>query len=406
MSSVTFPELDAIEGKLDAVRKSVDSFIAEAKAGGDAIDLKLVKSVAGTSLDKAAWYQTQEAEMADLVKQATPLRALKARAEGEAEGESWESHAAGDDRPRKSLKSIGAQFAKSASRTQMGVKTMLDVDVKTLMSRAAGWSPESVREPGYLPAASAPIMFFDQIPQLPTKQAAVKYMEQTTRVSNAAERAEGSTYGEAQFVLTERSVTVETIGVWIPVTDEQLEDEEEAAAMIDLELPLMLRQRVDLQGLVGDGNTPNVLGVNNKPSIQTQAKAGDPVFDAIHKGITKVRVTGRAQPHAVVIHPTNWEAIALTRTVDGIYILGNPATETPKSIWGLRPIISDNQTLGTAVVGDFQNYARFYLRRGVEVERTNAHDVFFINGKQAVRASFRGAFVWKRAAAFCTVTGL
>ena len=201
-------------------------------------------------------------------------------------------------------------------------------------------------------------------------------------------------------------MTVETIGVWLPVTDEQLEDEEEAQAMIDLELPLMLRQRADLQVLVGDGNTPNILGVNNKGSIQTQAKGADPVFDAIHKGITKVRVTGRATPDVVVMHPNDWEGLVLTRTADGIYILGNPASEAPKSIWGLTPAISDNQTENTAVVGDFLNYARFYLRRGIEMKITDSHDTNFINGKQAIRAGFRGCTVWKRAAAFCTVTGI
>ena len=42
-------------------------------------------------------------------------------------------------------------------------------------------------------------------------------------------------------------------------TDEQLEDEEEAANMIDTELPLMLWQRLDSQGLVGDGRRRRIL---------------------------------------------------------------------------------------------------------------------------------------------------
>jgi HK97 family phage major capsid protein len=231
-------------------------------------------------------------------------------------------------------------------------------------------------------------------------------MEQTTRTNNAAERSEGSTYGEAAFVLTERSVTIETIGVWLPVTDEQLEDEEEAAAMIDMDLPFMLRQRVDSQALVGDGSTPNVLGINNKAGIQTQAKGTDPVFDTILKAATKVRVTGRAIPNAVVFHPNDFQDLRLTRTADGIYILGNPADAAPSKIWGLTPVESDNQTENAAVVGDFANFSRMRLRRDVLVEKTNSHDTYFINGKQAIRAGIRCAFVWSRAAAFCTATGI
>ena len=179
---------------------------------------------------------------------------------------------------------------------------------RCVMTRAAGWAPESIREAGYVPAASAPIMVADIIPVVTTGQAAVKYMEQTTRTNNAAERAEAATYGEAAIVLTERSVTVESIGVWIPVTDEQIEDEAEAESLINLDLPLMLRQRVDLQQLVGDGSTPNIRGVNNVAGIQTQAKGADPVMDAIYKGRTKVRVTGRAMPNAVVISSPAWSS--------------------------------------------------------------------------------------------------
>jgi HK97 family phage major capsid protein len=124
------------------------------------------------------------------------------------------------------------------------------------------------------------------------------------------------------------------------------------------------------------------------------------------EGATKVRVTGRAFPNIVVLHPNDWEEVRLTRTTDGIYILGNPSDEGPERIWSMRAIQSDNQTQNTAVVGDFANYAQIRVRRGVEVEKTNSHSTFFIEGKQAVRASVRMCTVWRRAAAFCTVTGI
>jgi len=129
-------------------------------------------------------------------------------------------------------------------------------------------------------------------------------------------------------------------------------------------------------------------------------------MDAVYKASTKVRVTGRALPDAAVFHPNDWESIRLTRTADGIYILGNPQDPGPDRIWGLRVVQSDNQTENTAVVGDFANFSRFRLRRDVLVERTNSHDTYFTSGKQAIRAGIRCAFVWSRAAAFCTVTGI
>lgn len=403
-TTLEFPQLKETEGKIADRQAKLKSIFDEA---GTDLDMSKVKSVDGDSAAKVAAIRALNDELAELTKSRDADLVILKGAQNAYDPDLNQSGAQERTGRAPVRKSIGQAFAESAVRTGgMGTKAEVDVELKTLMSRAAGWSPESLRDPGYLPAASAPLMVLDLIPTLPTGQAAVKYMEQTTRTNNAAERAEGATYGEAAFALTERSVTVETVGVWLPYTDEQMEDEAEAAAMVDAELPLMLWQRIDSQVLVGDGSTPNILGINNKAGIQTQAKGADPTMDAIHKAATKVRVTGRAMPNALVIHPNDWQDIRLTRTADGIYILGNPNDAGPDRLWGLRVAQSDNQTENTAVVGDFANYAQIRVRRGVEVEKTNSHDTNFINGKQAIRAGVRLCTVWRRAAAFATVTGI
>lgn len=400
-----FPELKETNGKIADRQAKLKTIFDEA---GPSLDMAQVKSLDGDSEAKVKAIGVLNAELADLTVKREAQMVLVKGARNAYDPALADDHVErGDGSRGPARKSIGRLVAESAVRTGgIGTKAEIVGDLKTLMSRSAGWASESLRDPGYLPAASAPLMVLDLIPTLPTGQAAVKYMEQTTRTNNAAERAEGGTYGEAAFVLTERSVTVESVGVWLPVTDEQLEDEDEAAAMIDTELPLMLWQRIDLQALVGDGNTPNILGVNNKSGIQTQAKGADTTMDAVHKAITKVRVTGRAFPNAVVFHPNDWQDIRLTRTADGIYILGAPTEAGPERLFGLRCVQSDNQTENTAVVGDFANYSQIRVRRGVEVEKTNSHSSDFINGKQAIRASVRMCTVWRRAAAFATVTGI
>ena len=140
--------------------------------------------------------------------------------------------------------------------------------------------------------------------------------------------------------------------------------------------------------------------------MQTQAKGSDPVPDAIHKGITKVKVTGRAMPNAVIMHPNDWQDVRLLRTTDGIYIWGSPSETGEPRIWGLRVVESDAQTENTAVVGDFANYSLFVVRRGIEVKVSDSHSDYFVKGKQAVRAGMRAATVWLRPEAFCKITGI
>jgi HK97 family phage major capsid protein len=205
---------------------------------------------------------------------------------------------------------------------------------------------------------------------------------------------------------TERTSNVRKIAVFLPMTDEQLEDVGQAQGVIDNRLPFMIRQRLDLQIISGDGSAPNLRGVMNVAGIQTQAKGADPGPDALYKGIVKVEVTGQAFANLVIMHPNDWQTIRLLRTADGIYIWGNPSDNGPERIWGLQVVRAQAATAGTAIVGDFANFAELSVKRGIDVQVSNSHSTYFIEGKQAVRADMRAALVYYRPAAFCTVTGL
>ena len=280
-----------------------------------------------------------------------------------------------------------------------------DYGLKTLFETSAGWAPESTRTGLLIEGRTRPIQVTDLIPAGQTGMAAIVYMEETTRTHIAAERAEGAAYAEDTLALTEQSSTVRSIGTSIPVTDEQLEDVAMVEAYLNQRLRFSCRQRLDGQLLTGDGNAPNLRGILNTGSIQTQAKGSDPTPDAIYKAMTLVRVTGRAMPNAVIFHPNDWQAIRLLRTADGVYIWGSPSDSGPERIWGLPIVQTDAETENTALVGDYANFCMLFERRGVEVKiGLDASD--FTTGKQHMRASLRAAFVVFRPTAFCTVTGI
>ena len=122
--------------------------------------------------------------------------------------------------------------------------------------------------------------------------------------------------------------------------------------------------------------------------------------------MTKVRLTGRANPTATVFHPNDWQDIRLTRTTDGLYILGNPADPGPDRLWGVPVAQSDAIAENTALTGDFAIFSRLYERRGIVVKVSDSHSTFFVEGKQMIRAEMRDAFVVFRPAAFATITGI
>jgi HK97 family phage major capsid protein len=274
------------------------------------------------------------------------------------------------------------------------------------MTTSAGWAPQAIRTNVVIPDEQRPIQVTDYIPSLTTTQASVVFMEETTFTNSAQETAEAGTYQESALAFTERTSTVRKVATFLPVTDEQLEDVEAAQQYVDSRLPFMVQQRLDGQIVAGDGTAPNLRGMLNVVGISTQAKGTDASLDAILKALVKVRVTGRAVPSATLIHSTDWQNIRLIKDANGNYILGSPITAGPEQLWGVPIVQTETTTAGTAICADLTRYTALYVRRGLDVQVSNSHSTFFIEGKQAVRADIRVAFVVYRPSAICTVTGL
>lgn len=280
------------------------------------------------------------------------------------------------------------------------------IGTKALMTTAAGYAPEVVRIPGFVEAPTRPLQLLDILPTGTTAQSAVQYMEETTRTHAAAETAEGASFAESTFVFTESSTPVVKITDSVPVTDEQLEDVAMIESYINGRLAFGVRQRLDTQCMVGNGTAPNLRGILNTTGIQTQAKGSDPAMDAFYKAMTKTRLIGRAMPSHVCMHPNDWQGIRLTRTTDGIYILGNPNEAGVERLWGLPVVQNDAMSEGTGLVGSFEpSWIMLFERRGIDIQvgYVNAQ---FGQGRRTVRADMRGALMVGRPAAFCTVTGV
>jgi HK97 family phage major capsid protein len=280
-----------------------------------------------------------------------------------------------------------------------------NLDVKTTMTTSAGFAPENLRSGIVVPSAQRQLRVADLIPQGSTSQNAVKFMKESTFTNNAAERNEGAALAESALAYSEVTSPVVSLGTFIPVTEEQLDDVDGIQSLINDRLLFMLGLREDSQLLNGDGVAPNLTGILNTAGIQTQAKGADPTPDAVYKAMVKIMTTGDASPDAVIFAPADWQDVRLLRTADGIYIWGSPSEAGPERIWGLPVVLTTALTAGTALVGAFRGYSHISRRKGATVE------VGFINDdfqkvKKSIRAVERISLEVYRPAAFCTVTGV
>lgn len=404
--------LKAKREQFGAKQAALAQVFAEA---GTELDLGKVTSLNGSHAEKAATITQMNDELAALAGEVEQLAGLERLAtQSKAWGERLSTPApmihptAGAGGIQKSLGELFVQSVayKGFAGGRSPVATLSEVDLKTLFQSSAGMAAEVLRSNRIELTAQRPLVVSDLPMLTETTQAAVKYMAESTYTNEATEIEEGGSYPEAELALEEESVLVRKIAVFLPCTDEQLEDEPRARDYVNNRLGRMIRERLDGQILSGDGTAPNHRGILNVAGIQSQALGADTVLDALYKAITKVRHTGHAEPDAVVLHPNDWQAVRLTRTTDGLYIWGNPSEAGREQVWGIPVIITTAITEGTGLVGAFRNFSELAVRRGLEVQVSNSHEGHFAQGIQAIRADFRAALVVYRPVAFCKVTGI
>lgn len=242
-----------------------------------------------------------------------------------------------------------------------------------------------------------------------TNNTTVRYLQETTYTNAATTVAENASKPEATWVLAEVDSTVKKIAVMARVTSEMFEDYPSVRDYINERIPFMVRQREEFQLLNGDGIGANLLGLLNVSGILTQAKGADTNIDAIYKAITKVRTQGFWEPDGIVIDPTNWTPIRLSKETTGGYVYGDPYVAGPETIFGKRVVTTVNMGLSaanTAIVGAWRLGGTVFYRHGIRIEATNSDASDFQFNRVALRAEQREALAVWRPKAFCTTTGL
>jgi HK97 family phage major capsid protein len=270
-------------------------------------------------------------------------------------------------------------------------------------------------QPGVLSILQREINVLDLVPRLSTESDTIEYVREETFVNAAAPVAEATvstgTTGvkpESEITYSTQTAPVRTLAHWIPVTNKTLSDAPQIRGLINSRLLLGLTLALETQIISGAGSGENLLGILNA-GIQTRAVGTDSVLDAIFRARTMVRVTGRARPTAIVMHPNDWEAVRLARensasATYGGYLMGPPSMVGANTLWGLPVVESEAMTENTVLVGDFSMGCSLFDREQAVIRVGFINDQF-IRNMQTILAELRAAFVVWRPTAFARVTG-
>lgn len=244
----------------------------------------------------------------------------------------------------------------------------------------------------------------------PTSSNAVQYVTITSALPTAAlPVAESAVKPESTVALGVATAPVRTLAVWMPVTEQQLEDIPQVRNIVDVELRFDIARLEEYQMVWGVGTGENLLGIMKTSGVVAgRAVGGDTLIDRIRRAMTDVR-TAELEPNAIAIHPMDWETIALVKGTDNHYLAQVfPDAEGNMRIWGLRVVetvaMTEYRSANTTdqrviLVGDFQRGATLWDRHQTSVAVGYINDQF-IKNQRTIRAEERVAFGVKRPNAF------
>lgn len=276
--------------------------------------------------------------------------------------------------------------AKSASFGQMGRSDRIGMELKATLTSSTADAPGSAghlivpERQQVMGMPSRRLTIRNLLNVKPVSTGTIERPKMTARPTGAAPVAEGALKPQSDLQFRLDTVPTRVIAHWVKASRQILEDEPQLESMIDVELRYGLALVEEAQLLHGDGTNQNLQG------MMTVAAALDPevldiaspnAIDKIGMAILQASLTD-IPPDGIVMHPSDWWRIRLTKDADGKYILGDPGTMVEPSLFGLPVVATQSQTANNFLVGAF-NSQTLYDRWSANVELGFVGDDFTRN---------------------------
>jgi HK97 family phage major capsid protein/ATP-dependent Clp endopeptidase proteolytic subunit ClpP len=269
--------------------------------------------------------------------------------------------------------------------------------------------------PGVYQLEQQPLTIAALIPQGTTDKSTIRVTQETAFTNAATAVAEEGQKPEATFTLAEVDFPVRKLAVIGRVSEEMLDDHDYVRDYINQRLIYMVQAKEDNHLLNGTGSNDQIKGILQTSGIGTVASGSyQNSIDAIFAAMINVMAVGFFQPDAIVMHPTDWQNIKLTKDGNNQYLGGGPFTgaygvggyTAAGQLWGLPVIATTAIAQGTILVGAFRLGCQIFRRMGITVDSTNSDASDFVYNRICFRVEERLGFPVWRPLAFCTVTGV
>jgi HK97 family phage major capsid protein len=203
-----------------------------------------------------------------------------------------------------------------------------------------------------------------------TNSTSIQYVKESGFTNSAATVGEvaGTTKPQSEIKFDIVSTAVTTLAHWVLATKQILSDVPMLQSYINGRLMYGLKLVEEAQLLAGGGTGTDLSG------IITQATAfsapititGATMIDNLRLAILQTHLA-ELPPNGIVLHPSDWTNIELTKTDDGAYLFSNPTSIVSPRLWGLPVVATQAMTVDKFLVGAFNTAAQIFDRWDAEI---------------------------------------
>lgn len=233
-----------------------------------------------------------------------------------------------------------------------------------------------------------------------TTSNSIEYARMITRTNAAAAVAEGAQKPESNYVWEQKDAPVRTIAHWVPISRQAMDDIPQLQSEIDGELRYGLQFVEEVEILKGDGTGQHLLGLVPQATAFAPAFAPTDETDIDTLRLALLQASLAEYPSdGLVLHPTRWAKIELTKDGEQRYIFANVIQMAGPQLWGRPVIATQAMDEDEFLAGAFKMAAKIWDRMDVEVTISSEDRDNFIKNMLTVRAEERLALAVRRPAA-------
>lgn len=251
--------------------------------------------------------------------------------------------------------------------------------------------------PGLIRQPDMPLLIRDLLMPGQTDKQVVTYFKETGFTNAADFVSENTRKPQSDIEFEFAEAPVRTIAHFVKATNQILSDVPALRSYIDYRLRWGVKFVENDALLNGTGAGQTIEGL--KPAATAydtgRNEAGDTRIDTIRRAMTQVDLAFYPTS-GIILHPTDWEKIELTKTDEGAYVFANPLALAGPVLWGRRVVVTAAQTEGEFTLGAFNLAAQIFDREEITVEIATENEDDFVNNRVTIRGEERLAMAVHR----------